>query len=132
MHDGRDFDIAPLSVTKRFPRHQPNLELSTVPVKDFGETIRGPLGWLVHARSGDKGSNANVGFWVRHQDEYDWMRTLLSTENLKGMLAREYNGKNIVSTSSFLARRNCPSLIETGSIRIAKFVGCKLSASSTS
>jgi hypothetical protein len=125
MHDGRDFDIAPPSSIKTFPRHQPNLELSTVPAKDFGETVRGPLGWLVHARSGDKGSNANVGFWVRHKDEYDWMRNLLSTENLKELLAREYNGKCIVSASS---QRNCRSLIETGSIRIAEFVGCALPA----
>jgi hypothetical protein len=125
MHDGRYFDITPPSIAKTFPTQQPSLELSTVPAKDFGETIRGPLGWLVHARSGDKGSNANVGFWVRHQDEYDWMRNLLSTENLKGLLAREYNGKCIVSASS---QRNCRSLIETGSIRIAEFVGCALPA----
>lgn len=44
--------------------------------KDFGETVRGPLGWLIHARSGDKGSNANFGFWVWPQDECEWMRTL--------------------------------------------------------
>ena len=37
----------------------------------LGGTVRGPLGWLVRTRSGDKGSNANVRFWVRHEDEYE-------------------------------------------------------------
>ena len=104
MHDGRELEIAPPSITKTFPVQQPTQASSEVAVKNYGETVRGPLGWLVHARSGDKGSNANVGFWVRHQDEYDWMRLLLSTENLKGLLAKEYNGKNIVSLHSLIRR----------------------------
>jgi hypothetical protein len=49
----------------------------------------------VHARSGDKGSNANVGLWVRHKDEWDWLRSLLSVETMKQLLADEYNGKKI-------------------------------------
>ncbi|KUJ20437.1 DUF1446 domain-containing protein [Mollisia scopiformis] len=96
MHDGRDLKIEYPKRSKTFPQNQPSQDISLVSSKDFGETIRGPLGWLVHARSGDKGSNANVGFWVRHQDEYDWMRILLSTEKMKALLADEYNGKNIV------------------------------------
>jgi hypothetical protein len=64
--------------------------------RELGDTVRGPLGWIVHARSGDKGSNANVGFWVRHEDEFEWMRQLLSTENLKILLAKEYSGNKIV------------------------------------
>ena len=62
---------------------------------DFGPTTRGPLGWIVHARSGDKGSNANVGLWVRHKDEWDWLRSLLSVETVKKLLADEYNGKKV-------------------------------------
>jgi Acyclic terpene utilisation family protein AtuA len=31
-------------------------------------TRRGPLGTFVHARSGDKGGDANLGLWVRHED----------------------------------------------------------------
>jgi hypothetical protein len=94
---GQNLDIECPKVTKTFPCDQPSQETSLVHAKDFGETVRGPLGLLVHARSGDKGSNANVGFWVRHQDEYDWMRSLLSTETMKALLADEYNGKKIVS-----------------------------------
>jgi hypothetical protein len=38
--------------------------LAAIPVdlaRDFGPTTRGPLGWIVHARSGDKGADANCG-----------------------------------------------------------------------
>ncbi len=65
-------------------------------MSSFGPTTRGPLGWVVHARSGDKGSNANVGFWVRHRDEWDWLRGLLSVRQIQELLAGEYKGKKIV------------------------------------
>lgn len=103
LHDGRMLEIEPPKITETYPGQQPSQSLSFTPAKDFGETIKGPLGWLVHARSGDKGSNANVGFWVRHADEYDWLRTLLSTENLQTLLAKEYNGKKIVNRHSVIA-----------------------------
>jgi hypothetical protein len=106
LHDESELEIEPPNVTKTYPAQQPSQSKSSVLVNDYGETVRGPLGWLVHARSGDKGSNANVGFWVRHADEYDWLRTLLSTEYLKILLAKEYNGKKIVSRHSvFISSR---------------------------
>ncbi|KAH7380872.1 hypothetical protein BKA64DRAFT_697857 [Cadophora sp. MPI-SDFR-AT-0126] len=95
MHDGKELGIEPPRKTKAFPRQQPSEAFTAVSARAFGETVRGPLGWLVHARSGDKGSNANVGFWVRHQDEYDWLRLLLSTDTMKELLAKEYNNKRI-------------------------------------
>lgn len=97
MHDGRVLDVAAPCVTRTFPTQQPSEDVSMVEAGNFGETVRGPLGWLVHARSGDKGSNANVGFWVRYRDEYDWLRWLLSTEKIKELLGKEYRGKKIVS-----------------------------------
>ena len=30
--------------------------------------MRAPLGTFVHARSGDKGGDANLGLWVAHED----------------------------------------------------------------
>jgi hypothetical protein len=38
-----------------------------------GETRRVPLGTLIGARSGDKGGNANVGFWARTDEVADWL-----------------------------------------------------------
>jgi hypothetical protein len=93
-HNHGTLIISPPTIMKTYPRQQPSQASTKVSVKKgFGETFRGHLSWLVHGRSGDKGSNANVGFWVRHQDEYEWMRTLLSTEKIKELLAKEYKAK---------------------------------------
>lgn len=64
-------------------------------LESFGPTRTAPLGYIVHARSGDKGSDCNVGFYVRHEDEYAWLRSLLSVEFMKQMLQNDYNGKRI-------------------------------------
>ncbi|KAE8345034.1 hypothetical protein BDV24DRAFT_148474 [Aspergillus arachidicola] len=61
----------------------------------FGPTTRCPLGYVVHARSGDKGSDANVGFFVRHADEWNWLRTLLSTDKLRELLGKDDTGNQI-------------------------------------
>jgi hypothetical protein len=52
-----------------------------------------------------QGSDCNVGFWVRHKDEWDWLRSLLSVEDIKGLLADEYQGKPIVSRLLWTAPR---------------------------
>lgn len=95
LWDGSEFDIPPPDKAKTFPAQQPSQPVTTNAVEDFGPTTRGPLGWIVHARSGDKGSNANVGFWVRNKDEWDWLRSLLSVETIKHLLADEYRGKKV-------------------------------------
>jgi hypothetical protein len=81
-HDGKHISVAPPSETRVWDLQQPSQATTINGRIDFGETIRGPLGWLVHARSGDKGSNANVGFWVRSAEEWEWLRSLLSTEKI--------------------------------------------------
>jgi hypothetical protein len=98
LPSGETIPIPPPSKTKTWSPSQPS-EAETArpaPLSDFGPTERAPLGLIVHARSGDKGSNSNVGFWVRQKDEYEWLRTLLSAEKIKHLLADEYNGKAVV------------------------------------
>jgi Acyclic terpene utilisation family protein AtuA len=94
----RVLEIPPPEKTKVYPAQQPSTCTAPgVNLSSFGETVRGPLGWVVHARSGDKGSNANVGFWVRNADEWAWLRTILSVEKVKLILGKEYKGGKIVS-----------------------------------
>ncbi|KAJ2893751.1 hypothetical protein MKZ38_008288 [Zalerion maritima] len=69
---------------KTFDSQQPLVEGS------YGQTAEVPLGRRVHARSGDKGSNANVGFWVLEDDEYDWLRSFLTIDRLRGLLGDDY------------------------------------------
>ncbi|RSL74117.1 hypothetical protein CEP53_000441 [Fusarium sp. AF-6] len=65
---------------------------STDPVDlaEFGDTKRAPLGKVVLARSGDKGGNANVGLWVRRDDEWPWLRLLLTIDKIKHLLGNDY------------------------------------------
>lgn len=94
---GEVIDIPPPPVTKTYPRVQPSqaTTLEIAELSSFGETVRAPLGTIVHGRSGDKGSDCNVGFWVRHQDEYAWLRNLLSADFMKELLGEEYKGGKI-------------------------------------
>ncbi len=47
-----------------------------------GPTTDAPLGRLLGSRSGDKGGNANVGFWARTPEAYRWMESFLTAEKL--------------------------------------------------
>jgi hypothetical protein len=66
-----------------------------VEIDIFGPATVAPLGYVVHARSGDKGSDCNVGFYTRSAEEWDWLRSLLSIEKVKELLGEDYNGKEI-------------------------------------
>ena len=49
-------------------------------------TVRAPLGFIVGARSGDKGGNANLGVWVRTEAEFDWLNGFLTPARLAELL----------------------------------------------
>lgn len=51
-----------------------------------GETRRAPLGTLALARSGDKGGDANIGVWVRTDDQWRWLVHALTVERVKELL----------------------------------------------
>lgn len=90
-------NVAPLAPEETEPvRPQRDYEPESAFEGDkWGPTTEGPLGWVVHARSGDKGGNANVGFFVRHKDEYEWLRTMLSKTKVIQLLGDEYKGNRI-------------------------------------
>lgn len=64
-------------------------------LSSFGPTTLAPIGYVAHGRSGDKSSNVNIGLFVRHEDEYDWLRSLLTVDKMKKLLRDEYKGKAI-------------------------------------
>ena len=51
-----------------------------------GKTQRAPLGRIAAARSGDKGGSANVGVWVRTDEQWRWLANTLTVELLKQLL----------------------------------------------
>ncbi|KAH9211045.1 hypothetical protein DL95DRAFT_427354 [Leptodontidium sp. 2 PMI_412] len=82
-------------ITRIYPTQQLSYDSTdSQSLEDFGKTIRGPMGWIVHSRSGDKGSNANVGFWVRTQEEFAWLRRLLTISKMKQLLGAEFKEGN--------------------------------------
>ena len=51
-----------------------------------GSDRRVPLGRIAGARSGDKGGSANVGVWVRTDEQWRWLANTLTVELLRELL----------------------------------------------
>ncbi|MCV7073806.1 exopolyphosphatase, partial [Mycobacterium rufum] len=47
---------------------------------------RVPLGLIAGARSGDKGGSANVGVWVRTEEQWRWLAHTLTADRLRELL----------------------------------------------
>jgi len=81
--DGTRVDIAPAAQTRA---------LEAVPDGEppqwsaDGPTRRVPLGAIAGARSGDKGGSANVGVWVRTDEQWRWLASALTVEKLRELL----------------------------------------------
>lgn len=83
LPDGTRVDVKPAADTR---------VLADVPVPELPEPLPSsefrevPLGTLALARSGDKGGNANIGVWVRTDDEWRWLVHALTTDELRRLL----------------------------------------------
>ncbi|MET0931488.1 MAG: acyclic terpene utilization AtuA family protein [Aeromicrobium sp.] len=95
--DGRREDVAPPSAVSNPEVGTEWPEAATPePVADglgewAAETVRAPLGRLVHARSGDKGGDANIGVWIpaghpAQDDAYAWLVGLLDESTIRELL----------------------------------------------
>ena len=81
--DGTRVDIAPAGVTRELlPVSEP---APPAPLPD-GPTRRVPLGTIAGARSGDKGGDANIGVWVRTDEQWRWLANTLTVAALKRLL----------------------------------------------
>ena len=54
-----------------------------------GPTRRAPLGTIAGARSGDKGGSANIGVWVRTDEQWRWLATTSPPMRFKRIAARD-------------------------------------------
>ncbi|CAM1505007.1 Fc.00g106440.m01.CDS01 [Cosmosporella sp. VM-42] len=69
---------------------------NTRSLDSFGPTIGAPLGWVALSRSGDKASDANVGFFVSDDEQWEWLRAILTIAKLKELLGpHEYSGGRV-------------------------------------
>ena len=81
--DGRETRVAPprnAPIGDEIPPAQPPAgEVPGGPTRDV------PLGTVAGARSGDKGGNANVGFWTRTPEAYLWLERFLTVDRIRAM-----------------------------------------------
>lgn len=93
LADGTRVTIAP--ATETLPVEPVDAPALPEPIEP-GRTVRAPLGRITGARSGDKGSSANVGVWVRAgaseatgnvtDAEWSWLAHTLTVEKLRELL----------------------------------------------
>jgi hypothetical protein len=50
------------------------------------ELVVATLGEIVHARSGDKGGDANLGVWARDAQTWEWLESTLTVDELRRLL----------------------------------------------
>jgi len=93
LPDGSTVEISPAAVNVQTsgadsPQslHLDEVEAGETPAAAAEPTRRVPLGLICGARSGDKGGNANVGFWARDPAAYAWLRDHLTVARLRTLL----------------------------------------------
>ena len=62
------------------------VDLPPTPSPTDEQTTRIPLGRIAGARSGDKGGNANLGVWVRTDEEWAWLESYLTVDRLRELM----------------------------------------------
>ncbi|GGR90993.1 exopolyphosphatase [Streptomyces humidus] len=83
LDDGRRIPVPPPAGTRPLePTAAPDLPEPLPP----GPVRRAPLGLVAGARSGDKGSDANVGVWARTDESWRWLAHELTVERFRQLL----------------------------------------------
>jgi hypothetical protein len=59
-------------------------------LSSFGPTKPARFGDVALARSGDKGSNQNIGIFVHTGEEWEWLRSFLSIERMKALMGEDW------------------------------------------
>ncbi|WP_040813876.1 acyclic terpene utilization AtuA family protein [Nocardia concava] len=83
LPNGSETEIAPAAETLELAEVSEPLLPQQLPA---GETKRVPLGAIALARSGDKGGNANIGVWVRTDEQWRWLVHALTVDELRLLL----------------------------------------------
>jgi hypothetical protein len=85
-HDGTTETITPGRAAGGEVTPQGDPPVTQASWTDEGELVVASLGEIVHARSGDKGGDANLGVWVRNFQAWEWLRATLTVDELRRLL----------------------------------------------
>ena len=75
--------------------------INPVELQTFGETKPTPLGEIVQARSGDKGANVNIGLFVQTDEQWDWLRSLLTSSKMKQLMGDDWKDDFFIERVEF-------------------------------
>ena len=90
-HDGTTENIPPSNPQDARREVTPQGDPPVAQASWSDELVVATLGEIVHARSGDKGGDANLGVWVRDAHAWEWLKSTLTVDELRRLLpeARE-------------------------------------------
>ncbi|KIW79019.1 hypothetical protein Z517_08859 [Fonsecaea pedrosoi CBS 271.37] len=95
LSTGQQIKVDPPQKTVEYPVMRPSSDTEDpIDLQSLGPTKKAPFGSIVHARSGDKADNSNIGFFVRHDDEYPWLKTYLTVSRLKELFGDDWQKGN--------------------------------------
>ena len=83
LADATRVPIAPATGTRELADAEPPPLPQPLPTRP---TRRAALGTVAGARSGDKGGGANIGVWVRTEDQWRWLANTLTVDLLRELL----------------------------------------------
>jgi hypothetical protein len=102
-HDGSDSKRIAAGTPSRHqqPRPRDNYETaSPIDIKGF-KTRKARLGDLVLARSGDKGANINIGFFVRNSGHYSWLQAFMTRKRMQALMGKDWRSEYFIERCEF-------------------------------
>jgi Acyclic terpene utilisation family protein AtuA len=85
-HDGATETITPGNSQDARREVTPQCDPPVAHASWTDELVVASLGDIVHARSGDKGGDANLGVWVRDFKAWEWLRATVTVDELRRLL----------------------------------------------
>ncbi|KAF4592253.1 DUF1446 domain-containing protein [Ophiocordyceps camponoti-floridani] len=82
--------VGPPKTTQELASRESYETSNPVPLDSFGPKTMRPLGDVILARSGDKGANVNLGLFVHTDEQYDWLRSIMTRDRLRALMRRDW------------------------------------------
>ncbi|KAG9788778.1 DUF1446-domain-containing protein, partial [Aureobasidium melanogenum] len=102
--DGQDAQTADAGHPPRYQKLAPRENYETahpVDIASFGPTRKARLGDVCLARSGDKGANINFGVFVRRQEHYPWLQTVMTRAKLQELMGDDWKDDFFIERMEF-------------------------------
>lgn len=101
LESGESFEVGHPSAYEALGPRRDYAPTNPKPISSFGETILRPLGDIALARSGDKGANINIGIFVHTAEEWDWLRSFLTKEQMQKLMGGDWKDEYWIERIEF-------------------------------